>query len=58
MEKNIYNKENGLCYTLGDDGFYYPNLVFPKQKYAIGRFGQKHLDYLKKHRPLNFGERL
>lgn len=52
MEKQIYNKENGLHYTLGEDGYYYPNLALPEQKYSIGRFGRMHLDYLKNHRKI------
>ena len=50
MQKQIYNKGNGLHYTLGQDGYYYPNLAFPEQKYTIRKFGRMHLDYLKNHR--------
>lgn len=49
MEKHTYDEKNGLQYTLGGDGYYYPNLVLLEQKYEIGRFGRKHADYLKKH---------
>lgn len=50
MGKHIYDEKNGLQYTLGGDGYYYPNIVLLEQKYEIGRFGRKHADYLKKHK--------
>lgn len=57
MEKCIYDEKNGLSYTLGEDGYYYPDLALPEQ-YKIGRFGRKHLDYLKKHRKTVYMELL
>ena len=50
MEKHIQG-ENGLSYTLGEDGFYYPDLVIPEgQDRPIGRFGRLHLEYIKEHK--------
>jgi hypothetical protein len=56
MKKHICNKKNGLHYTLGEDGYYCPNLVLPAQKFEIGRFGRMHLDYLKKHKKVLYNE--
>lgn len=58
MEKLIYDEKNGLHYTLGEDGYYYPNLVLTEKKFNIGRFGRKHLDYLKKHKRVIYNELL
>lgn len=54
MEKRIYDEKNGLSYTLGKDGHYYPGLVLLKQEYEIGRFGRKHVDYLKEHKYVTY----
>lgn len=58
MQKQIYNKGNGLHYTLGQDGYYYPNLTLPEQKYVIGRFGRMHLNYLKNQRKTVYSQLL
>lgn len=50
MEKHIVG-ENGIGYTLGADGLYYPDLELPEgTHYEIGRFGRMRLGYLKNHR--------
>lgn len=50
MEKHIIG-ENGISYTLGVDGLYYPDLKLPEgTHYEIGRFGRMRWEYLKKHR--------
>lgn len=50
MEKHIVG-ENGIGYTLGADGLYYPDLELPEgTHYEIGRFGRMRLEYLKNHR--------
>ena len=56
MEKHIYDEKNGLNYTLNEDGFYYPDIALPEQKYEIGRFGLAHADYLKKHKKVVYRE--
>lgn len=39
MEKQIVG-ENGISYTLGADGLYYPDLTFPKgTDYQLGKYG-------------------
>ena len=49
MEKHIVG-ENGIGYTLGTDGLYYPDLELPEgTHYEIGRFGRMRLGYLKNH---------
>ena len=50
MEKHIIG-ENGISYTLGADGLYYPDLQLPEgTRYEIGRYGRMRWEYLKNHR--------
>ena len=51
MQKNIYNEQTGISYTLQGD-YYLPDLTLPAQKEErhIGVWGQRHLRYLKQHR--------
>lgn len=50
MEKHIVG-ENGISYTLGADGLYYPDLKLPEgTHYEIGRYGWMRWEYLKTHR--------
>ena len=50
MEKHIIG-ENGIGYTLGADGLYYPYLELPEgTHYEIGRYGRMRWEYLKNHR--------
>ncbi len=50
MKKHIVG-ENGLSYTLGADGLYYPDLILPEDtQYPIGRYGRMRKEYLKEHR--------
>lgn len=50
MEKHIIG-ENGISYTLGADGLYYPDLKLSEgTHYEIGRFGRMRWEYLKNHR--------
>lgn len=50
MEKHIIG-ENGIGYTLGADGLYYPNLQLPEgTHYEIGKYGLMRWEYLKDHR--------
>ena len=52
MEKYYYNSENGLWYELQGD-YYIPCLILGEEdKRPIGRWGRKHLRYLKEHRPV------
>ena len=38
MEKHIMG-ENGISYTLGEDGLYYPDLYLPEEtEYPIGKY--------------------
>jgi len=49
MEKHIIG-ENGISYTLGADGLYYPNLKLPEgTDYEIGKYGRMKCEYLKSH---------
>ena len=50
MEKYIIG-ENGIGYTLGEDGLYYPDLELPEgTHYEIGRYGRMRWEYLQTHR--------
>lgn len=50
LEKHIIG-ENGISYTLGEDGLYYPDIQLPEgTHYEIGRYGRMRGEYLKEHR--------
>ena len=50
LEKHIIG-ENGISYTLGEDGLYYPNLELPEGTYyEIGKYELMRWEYLKNHR--------
>lgn len=50
MEKHIIG-ENGISYSLGEDGMYYPDLYLPEgTEYPIGKYGMMRRMYLKEHR--------
>lgn len=50
LEKHIVG-ENGIGYTLGSDGLYYPDLELPEgTHYNIGKYGLLRWEYLKTHR--------
>ena len=54
MEKYIIG-ENGIGYTLGADGLYYPDIKLPEgTHYEIGRYGRMRWAYLKPHRRLDY----
>ena len=56
MEKYIYDNSNGLWYELQGD-YYIPCLVLPDtEERPIGVWGRKHLDYIKKHRPILYAD--
>lgn len=43
--------ENGISYTLGEDGLYYPDLYLPEEtEYPIGKYGMLRKIYLQEHR--------
>lgn len=49
LNKHIVG-ENGINYTLGADGLYYPDLKLPETThYDIGRYGRMQLEYLQNH---------
>ncbi len=51
MEKHIYDEKNGLHYTLGEDGMYYPDIVLEEQEdYQIGKYGRMRERFLREHR--------
>lgn len=50
LEQNIVG-ENGIYYTLGADGMYYPELELPEgTHYDIGKYGIMRMEYLAKYR--------
>ena len=43
--------ENGISYTLGEDGLYYPDLYLQEEtEYPIGKYGMLRKTYLQEHR--------
>ena len=49
MEKSFFEQMGGTYREEG--GYLIPNLSLPeREEYAIGKYGQLHLDFLKKHR--------
>lgn len=49
MKKHIIG-ENGISYTLGEDGLYYPDLqIAERTHYEIGKYGRMRWEYLKNH---------
>ena len=52
MEKQIYNEQTGIGYTLQGD-YYLPDLALHEQEdKPIGLWGQRHLRYIKQHRKI------
>lgn len=49
MKKQIYDKDNGLSYTLHGD-YYFPNLIINEEKVTYGRYGMLRKRYLKEHK--------
>ena len=53
MQKQI--EENGIRYTLGEDGLYYPDLKLQEgTDYEIGRYGRLRAEYLKEHHRVQY----
>lgn len=56
MEKYIYDNSNGLGYELHGD-YYLQCLIIPEEGvHAIGIWGRKHQQYLRKHRPIIYSD--
>lgn len=56
MQKHIV-EENGISYTLGEDGLYYPDLRLPEEVYyQIGKYGRMRKVYLKEYRKVLYME--
>ena len=54
MQKNIYNEQIGISYTLQGD-YYLPDLTLPSEKGKhIGIWGQRHVRYLKGHHKVRY----
>ena len=55
MQKNIYNEQTGISYTLQGD-YYLPDLTLPAQKEErhIGIWGQRHARYLKQYHKIQY----
>ena len=52
MEEYISDERTGLRYKLVGD-YYFPELSAPEAP-QIGIWGKRHLDYLRKHKPLDY----
>lgn len=47
--------ENGISYTLGEDGLYYPDLGLPEETdYQIGKYGCMRKKYLQEYRRVEY----
>jgi len=56
MKKHIVG-ENGISYTLGADGLYYPDLKLPEgTDYEIGKYGRMRCEYLKSYHKVVYME--
>ena len=54
MEKHIMG-ENGISYSLGEDGMYYPDLYLQEEtEYPIGKYGMLRKQFLKEHRSAKY----
>lgn len=54
MQKNIYNEQTGISYTLQGD-YYLPDLTLPsEEEHHIGILGQRHARYLKRHHRVRY----
>lgn len=54
MKKHIVG-ENGISYTLGEDGLYYPDLKLPEEiDYPIGKYGRMRRRYLQEYREVEY----
>lgn len=49
MKKQIYDKDNGLGYTLHGD-YYFPNLIVDEEKATYDKYGMLRKRYLKEHK--------
>ncbi len=61
MKTHIYDERNGLHYTLGEDGYYYPDLALPQiedDDYIIGKYGRMRERYLKESHGITYGNLL
>lgn len=53
MKKYITDEKTGINYTLVGE-VYIPNLISTDTNYVIGMWGQRHADYLKKHKKSHY----
>lgn len=53
MEKHIYDKKNGLSYTLCGD-YYLPDLVLNEEEPTYGKYGMLRKQFLKEHRSARY----
>ena len=49
MKKHIYDKKNGLSYTLHGD-YYLPDFVINEDEPTYGKYGMMRKQFLKEHR--------
>lgn len=53
MKKRIYDKKNGLSYTLHGD-YYLPDLEIKEEEPAYGKYGIMRKQFLKEHRSARY----
>lgn len=57
LKKHIYDKNNGLHYTLVGD-YYIPDLQLPEEERSIGKYGRMHRKYMREYNPMLFNDLL
>lgn len=55
MKQHITDPKTGISYTLHGD-YYLPDLALPEPEPPVGRFGQAHAIYLRRHRKALYEE--
>lgn len=53
MEKHIYDKKNGLSYTLHGD-YYLPDLILNEEESTYRKYEVLRKQFLKEHRPIRY----
>ena len=53
MKKHIYDRKNGLSYTLYGD-YYLPDLEINEKEPTYGKYGMLRKQFLKEHRPARY----
>ncbi|MGL5440504.1 MAG: TnpV protein [Filifactoraceae bacterium] len=51
LQKEIFDENNSLWYTIAEDGMYYPNIELPvEEDIWVGKYGLLRETYLREHK--------